>query len=776
MKHKFTLFFALLILIKFNAQVVLNESFTAPFSPSAAGWIIKNNSVPTGTNTWFQGNPNFLLANSGTPPDYVGVDYNSQGSTAGGISNFLITPTVNLTNGAVFEFVTSAIPNITYPDRLQVLMSLGSGTGAIGSGTTAVGTFTTLLTDINPGLTANGYPTVWTVYSITLTGVTNSVGRFAFRYFVADGGPNGTNSNYIGIDDVKYTLPPCITPTINITPSSSTICLGASVNLSGSGANSYTWNTGATSSTINVTPNTTTIYTLTGLSTPGCSSTGTTMVTVVATPTISANSTSICPNATTTLTASGASTYSWSTGANGSSITVSPSSNTNYTVTGSNGTCSSSTVISVSVVGALVISVADASICPNGTATLTANGASTYIWSTGENGASIVVSPNTNTTYTVTGQSGNCSGNTTVSVTIVANPTLAVSNVTICPNTYTTLTASGASTYSWNTGATSASLLVAPSSNTNYTVTGSNGPGCTNTKTLSVTVSTVMAVADVTACPNMPVTLVATGALIYNWSTGATTSSIIITPTANVTYTLTGNNGTCSETKTVGVTINPNLSVSNVTTCAGTAATLTANGATSYTWNTGSNSNLIVVTPTANTNYTVIGGNGTCSDTKTVSVTIGTNLSVNASGVCVGTTLILTASGASSYTWLPSGGNAPSIIVTPTISSTYTVNGASGNCLGTQTVLASYCAGIENNAILSNNQMLIYPNPFTNELTISGANGHIQIINILGQVVLTTAISELETITTENFTPGIYFVRIINDKNMIEKTIKAIKN
>jgi hypothetical protein len=69
-----------------------------------------------------------------------------------------------------------------------------------------VGDFTTLLLDINPTLASGGYPEVWTQYTVTISGVAAPTqGRFAFRYYVNDGGPAGNNSNYIGVDLFEYT-------------------------------------------------------------------------------------------------------------------------------------------------------------------------------------------------------------------------------------------------------------------------------------------------------------------------------------------------------------------------------------------------------------------------------------------------------------------------------------------------------------------------------------------------------------------------------------------
>src|SRR5262249_12598695 len=74
----------------------------------------------------------------------------------------------------------------------------------VGTTDMSVGDFTTLLLSINPNLDPGGYPTDWTQYSVVLSGLPGlTTGRFAFRYFVTDGGIGGNNSNSIGVDLVQ---------------------------------------------------------------------------------------------------------------------------------------------------------------------------------------------------------------------------------------------------------------------------------------------------------------------------------------------------------------------------------------------------------------------------------------------------------------------------------------------------------------------------------------------------------------------------------------------
>src|SRR5205085_6264828 len=92
----------------------------------------------------------------------------------------------------------------------------------VGTTATDVGDFTTLLLDINHTYAINGYPTVWTEHNLTVSGLASPVtGRLAFRYFVENGGPEGSNSDYIGVDTVSYNCGLFPTPTPSPTPCAS---------------------------------------------------------------------------------------------------------------------------------------------------------------------------------------------------------------------------------------------------------------------------------------------------------------------------------------------------------------------------------------------------------------------------------------------------------------------------------------------------------------------------------------------------------------------------
>jgi len=113
-----------------------------------------------------------------------------------------------LRNGSTLEFWTRTIEGSTYPDRLELRLSTNGASTNVGSGINDAGDFSNLLLSINPDLQTGGYPdTGWTMYAVTLSGLPDAGvnGRIAFRYYVTNAGSKGSNSNYIGVDDFKYT-------------------------------------------------------------------------------------------------------------------------------------------------------------------------------------------------------------------------------------------------------------------------------------------------------------------------------------------------------------------------------------------------------------------------------------------------------------------------------------------------------------------------------------------------------------------------------------------
>jgi hypothetical protein len=200
--------FILLFILISSRSIAQVSSLTENFDVVVPDqWVAINHSTGTGGQSWIQGDTRFLVSYSGDSNSYAAASYKSVGprTSIGTINNWLITPVLNLNNGASFSFYTRTVSGSTYPDRLEVRLSANGASTDVGTGVNSTGDFSTLLLSINPDLHAGGYPdTGWTKYDVTISGIGNITGRIAFRYYVTNAGSGGTNSNYIGIDEFSY--------------------------------------------------------------------------------------------------------------------------------------------------------------------------------------------------------------------------------------------------------------------------------------------------------------------------------------------------------------------------------------------------------------------------------------------------------------------------------------------------------------------------------------------------------------------------------------------
>lgn len=362
----------------------------------------------------------------------------------------------------------------------------------------------------------------------------------------------------------------------------------------------------------------------------GCTDTTSVTITSTSSSSISVNSQTICAGSTATLVAASSITsgnFLWSPGGQiTSSISVSPNSTTTYTVSYTLSGCSTTGFATITVNAQPTLTVNSPFICVGETATLTASGATTYSWSNGSTSSSIFEPALSNSNYTVTGTINGCTDVKAASITVSPLPTVTVNSATICSGKSTTLTANGANNYVWNTGANTNSIIVSPATNTIYKVTGSIS-GCTNTASSNVSVnpSPTIGINSPNICAGQSATLVATGAADYTWNTGETTADIYPHPIITTIYSVTGTTSGCSTTATSTVTVSSNiaLAVNSASICSGQSATLTASGANSYTWSNGSNSNPLIISPSATTIYSLTGNNSGCSGISTSTVFVG---------------------------------------------------------------------------------------------------------------------------------------------------------
>ncbi|MDF2453515.1 MAG: hypothetical protein K0S26_3019, partial [Bacteroidota bacterium] len=252
---------------------------------------------------------------------------------------------------------------------------------------------TATLTNTNT-LNPTASPTTATVYSLTATDLFGCTTTKTATVSISCACPTLTSISYNG--------PYCQSLTSSATPS----VTGAGAISSGAYSStpaglSLNATTGVITPSLSVANTYTVTYVVTAASCPTVSVN--TVVVINATPTITVNNPTICSGTSTVLTAGTATSYLWSTGATTSTISVNPTSTTNFTVTGTTNGCAGTAVSQVSVNPTPTITVNSPTICSGTSTVLTAGTATSYSWSTGATTSTISVNPTSTTNFTVTG-------------------------------------------------------------------------------------------------------------------------------------------------------------------------------------------------------------------------------------------------------------------------------------------------------------------------------------------------------------------------------------
>jgi len=350
---------------------------------------------------------------------------------------------------------------------------------------------------------------------------------------------------------------------------------------------------------------------------------------------------------------------------------------------------------------------------------LSANIPTTWTWTATGGNLSSSSAQNPTVTFTASGTQtitlnvGNVSGTGSVfsnTISITPLPTVAPNSPDgpICMNSGNMpllfANNSPSTTATWQPGnLTGNSVNVGPNITTTYSVTATDGNGCTsNTGTITVTVmpQPTLTVTSPTICAGGTGTLTVSGnAATYTWNpSGATTTTYtVFSPPNGYTMTVIGtgtNSCTNSATATVTVNATPGMMINGTSLiCTGQSTVLSGSGASivSYTWTGGPTTQSYTVSPTSNATYTLTGSDANnCSNTQTVTVTVNSIPGMMINGnttICNGQSTVLSGSGASitSYTWT-GGPTTQSYTVSPTTMAVYTLTGSdANNCSNTQT-------------------------------------------------------------------------------------------
>ncbi|MBK7667272.1 MAG: PKD domain-containing protein [Sphingobacteriaceae bacterium] len=740
--------------------------------------------ISSASQTVCAGSPVTFTASGGTT-----YSWTSGGGTGVSATYTPTTPTTYTVIGTTAGCSSNAIANVAI-NALPTVSITGSNAICAGSSVNLTGTGALTYTWSTSATTTSisVSPTLTTAYTTTGTAA------------------NGCKNVF------TKTITVNALPTISTSSSSSVICSGTNASLIASGASTYTWMPGSLSgATVTTTPTLNTTYTVTGSDVNGCTNTSVRSVTVNASPTVNISSASqtVCAGSPVTFTASGGTTYSWTSGGGtGASATYTPSSPTTYTVTGTTAGCSSNAIANVAINALPTVSITGSNaICAGSSVNLTGTGALTYVWSTSATTTSISVSPTLTTAYTTTGTAANgCKNVFTKTITVNALPTINTSSSSsvVCAGSNASLIASGASTYTWMPGSLSgASVTATPTLNTTYTVTGTDVNGCTNTSVRSVTVNSLPSVtataSSTNICAGQSTTLTGSGAASYTWMPGSITGNPIApSPTGNITYTLIGlgSNGCVGQTvRSITVSLSPTVTVNSATICNGNSVNLIASGASTYSWNTSATTNSINVTPTITTIYTVTGSSGLCSSTRTAIVNVNALPSLTLASSS-NTACTISSGGVSvTLTGSPSGGvySGPGVVGTTfttqaiagTYTTTYSYTNSTTGCSNstTKTITVSVCTGI-NEVVSGGSNYFVYPNPTSGKVTINTTSDvseqvTTEVVDAIGKVVQKHIInfnssSKSHDLNIEELANGMYFIRLM-PKDGKPELIKVIK-
>ena len=466
-------------------------------------------------------------------------------------------------------------------------------------------------------------------------------------------------------------------------------CHGDSVILSASNTvGGVTWNNGATTQSIvvteaNITSTGVYQYAVVNLAAL-CFASSKQVKIIFTTPTATITplgSTNLCPGGSVDLEANAGNSYLWSTGETTQTITVSTAGTYIVTVY-ETPTCFASDTISVTVAAPTAAITGVTTICSGQATTLTATAGNSYIWSNGATSQSITVSSATTYTVTVT-YPGGCTASASVAVTANTNPTPSITgNNSICQGQSSTLSAGSYTSYQWSTGSTSANI----SANTSgiYTVTVTDGNGCTGSTTFNLTVNPnpSPAITGTTAfCQGANSTLSAGGGYTsYLWSTGAVTPTLNVTTGGTYSVTVANAYG-CSASASLPITvyslpapvINGPAGI-----CPGASAALTTGSFAAYVWSTGSNTQTINTNVPGTYAVTVTDANG-CIDSVSYTLAAYTNptpVITGTAAICQNQSSLLDAGSFTSYNW-STGASTQTISVTQ--SGTYTVTVTNSN-------------------------------------------------------------------------------------------------
>jgi gliding motility-associated-like protein len=446
-------------------------------------------------------------------------------------------------------------------------------------------------------------------------------------------------------------------PVVNLGPDV-TQCAGIVTLDAGNPGDTYSWSTTATSQTIQV--NSTNNYRVTVTSpVTGCSASDNVNVTFNPLPVINLGLNVIQCGGTHTIDAGNpGSGYLWSTGSTNQTLVVSQTGIYRVTVTNGFG-CSAAGSVSVTIKPVPVVNLGpDVTQC--GPVLLDAgNPGDTYSWSVGGPATQTIFAGSTGSyAVTVTDPNGGCTAADTINVTIKTVPVVNLGpNRTQCAGSVTLNALNPGAAFVWSDASTAQTLVVSTSGT--YSVTVTNGVGCSAASSVNVYIKPVPVVnlgTDVTQCGGSVILDAGDPGFTYHWFDNSTTQTYTASVTGTYSVTVTDTASGCTGADQINIIINPIPIVNlgpDTTQCGGTIVLDAGNPGLFYLWSDGETIQQITVTATGIYRVTVTTNAG-CTASSSTTVTINpipvVTLTLPSTDICYTAGLIILQGGS------PAGG------------------------------------------------------------------------------------------------------------------------
>lgn len=666
-------------------------------------------------------------------------------------------------NGNYSVSISGACVATSFPTSITLSSGNPISINASGPTTFCAGGSVTLT---SPSISGNLWSNGATTQSITV----NNTGNYSL-----------TVSNPQGCPSVSQTIQVNVTsiPTSPVISSSgnTTFCASGSVTLTSNLSGNIIWSNSQTTQSILV--NSSGTYSAQIISN-GCTSLPSNSIQVIVNPNpnnsvTASGSTTICQGNTVTLNAvaSVGNSYQWFNNGilipNATNNSYTANAAGNYTVSISNGNCTSTSTGTAVVVNQIpaspIISAnGNTTFCQGNNVTLSSN-LSNVLWSNGATTQSIIV--NQSGIYSAQSLSNGCISISSNSISVSVNPAPPIPSITpsgattFCSGGNVTLTSSSSINNLWSNNSNGQSIVISNSGS--YTVTVTNVNGCSSTsQPLNITVNPIPNPPIISAngptsfCSGNSVTLSSNSPNGNLWSNNNSNQTINVTTSGSYSSTVTQNGCVSPSSNIINITVNqtpsqPLITINGSTNfCSGQSSILSSSSTSGNLWSTGETSQSITVTNSGV--YSVQVSSNGCSNNSTP-ITITVNPSPNAPTIiasgpttfCQGSNVILTTDASNGVVWTASNGNQYPV-------DTLIVQSNQSNIFATVTL--NGCTSPPSQSVSTTVQPIVTPTFNQVQAICSGGNINLPITsnnNISG--TWTPVINNTAT-TTYTFTPN----------------------